>query len=88
MFKSCQFFSKLYEKICAFCLISKERINQCSFMSNMYNLCINKFDNVLICTDAIKADHKCMKEKKLIKNKFKKIHDYAESESSSKNSYQ
>jgi hypothetical protein len=57
-------------------------------MLNMYNLCINKFDNVLICTDAIKADHKHMKKKKLIKNKFKNVHDYAESESSSKNSYQ
>jgi hypothetical protein len=57
-------------------------------MSNIYNLYMNKFDNVLICTDAIKADHKCIKEKNLIKNKFKNVHDHAESESSSKNSYQ
>jgi len=57
-------------------------------MSNIYNLYMNKFDNILICTDAIKADHKCIKEKNLIKNKFKNVHDHAESESSSKNSYQ
>jgi hypothetical protein len=57
-------------------------------MLSMYNLCMNKFDNVLICTDAIKTDYKCMKEKKLVKNKFKNVHDHAESESSSKNSYQ
>jgi len=57
-------------------------------MLNIYNLCINKFDNVLIYTDAIKVDHKHMKEKKLVKNKFKNVHNHAESELSSKNSYQ
>jgi len=56
-------------------------------MLNIYNLCINKFDNVLICTDAIKADHKCTKEKKLIKNNFKNVHNHAEFELSSKNLY-
>jgi len=57
-------------------------------MLNIYNLCMNKFDNVLICTNAIKADYKCIKEKKFIKNKFKNVHDHAESELSSKNLYQ
>ncbi len=38
MFKSCRSSSKLCERMCAFCLGSKERISQCSFVSDMYKL--------------------------------------------------
>ncbi len=54
-------------------------------MLSMYNFCINKFDNVLICIDQIKVEHKYIS--KLIKNKDKKV-VHAEFELNSKNSYQ
>ncbi len=54
----------------------------------MYNLCTNKFDNVLICTDMIKAESKCIKEKMFAKSKFKNAHDHMKFKLSSKNSYQ
>ncbi len=54
-------------------------------MLNMYNFCTDKFDNVLICTDQIKVEHKCIS--KLVKNKDKKV-VRAEFEFNSKNSYQ
>jgi len=54
-------------------------------MSNMYNFCTDKFDNVLICTDQIKVEHKCIS--KLIKSKDKKV-VHAEFKLNSKNSYQ
>ncbi len=38
MFKSCRSSSKLCERMCAFCLGSKERISRCSFVSDMYKL--------------------------------------------------
>jgi len=68
--------------------MSKKRIDQYNLVSDMYNLCTKKFDNVLICTDMIKAESKCIKEKMLKKSKFKNAHDCTKSESSSKNSYQ
>ncbi len=71
--------------MCASCLISKEEVSQCSLMLSMYNFCTDKFDNVLICTDQIKFEHK--RTLKLIKNKDKKV-VCAEFEFNSKNSYQ
>ncbi len=54
-------------------------------MSSMYNFCTDKFNNVLICTDQIKVEYKCIL--KLIKNKNKKV-IHAEFKLNSKNSYQ
>jgi len=71
--------------MCASCLISEEEVSRCSLMLNMYNFCTDKFDNVLICTDQIKVEHKCIS--KLVKNKDKKV-VRAEFEFNSKNSYQ
>ncbi len=85
MFQNCRFFAKLFEEMCASCLISKEEVSRCSLMSNMYNFCTDKFDNVLICTDQIKVEHKCIS--KLIKSKDKKV-VHAEFKLNSKNSYQ
>ncbi len=85
MFRSCRFSAKLFKEMCAICLILKEEVSRCSLMSSMYNFCTNKFDNVLICTDQIKVEHKDIS--KLIKNKDKKV-VHAEFELNSKNSYQ
>ncbi len=71
--------------MCAICLISEEEINQCSLMLSIYNFCTDKFNNMLICTDQIKVEHKCIL--KLIKNKDKKV-VHAEFKLNSKNSYQ
>ncbi len=54
-------------------------------MLSMYNFCTDKFDNVLICTDQIKVEHKCIS--KLVKNKDKKV-VCAKFKFNSKNSYQ
>ena len=54
----------------------------------MYNFCTKKFNNVLIYTNTIKAESKCIKEKMFKKSKFKNAHDCMKFESSSKNSYQ
>ncbi len=56
-------------------------------MSSMYNSYINKFNNVLICINEIKANFKRIKMNKLVKKKNKKNHDDAESELSNKNLY-
>ncbi len=54
-------------------------------MLSIYNFCTDKFNNMLICTDQIKVEHKCIL--KLIKNKDKKV-VHAEFKLNSKNSYQ
>ncbi len=84
MFQSCKFFAKLFEEMCVICLISKEEVSRCSLILSMYNFCTNKFNNVLIYTDQIKVEHKCIS--KFIKNKDKKV-IHAEFELNSKNSY-
>ncbi len=56
----------------------------------MYNLYTNKFYNVLICTNKVKAEHKRTKKFKLVKiakNEVKDVHDDAKSELSNKNLY-
>ncbi len=71
----------------AFCLIFKEEINRCNLMSSMYNSCINKFNNVLIYINKVKANYKRIKMNKLVKRKNKKNFNDAEFKLSSKNLY-
>ncbi len=57
----------------------------------MYNVYTNKFYNVLICINKVKAKHKRTKKLKLakiVKSEVKNVLNDAISELSSKNSYQ
>ncbi len=59
-------------------------------MLNIYNVCTNKFYNVLICTDKVKAEHKRIKKLKfvkIVKSTVKNVHDDAVFKLSNKNSY-
>ncbi len=53
----------------------------------MYNSYINKFNNVLICTDEVKANYKRIKMNKLVKKKNKKNFNDAKFKLSNKNLY-
>ena len=57
----------------------------------MYNVYTNKFYNVLICINKVKAKHKRTKKLKLakiVKSEVKNVHDDAVFKLSNKNSYQ
>jgi len=56
-------------------------------MLNIYNSYINKFNNVLICINEIKANYKRIKINKLVKKKNKKNHDDVKFKLSNKNLY-
>ncbi len=56
-------------------------------MLSIYNSCTNKFNNVLICINEVKANYKRIKINKLVKKKNKKNYNNVKFKLSNKNLY-